>query len=109
LYFQQKLLGLVEPSEDVNNSVNLRIGHKSLIGHDQSMYPLPMFFWLYYANRKGIHPAMVNGTLPLCTNTFEIKQDRFEVIRVVYNSEDLVMFTAGAEVFVHYNMSIPNF
>jgi hypothetical protein len=55
-----------------------------------------MFFWLYYANhhcdsllhfsqyRKGMHPAMVNSTMPLCTNTFEFKQIRFDVIRVIY-------------------------
>jgi hypothetical protein len=72
-----------------------------------------MFFWLYYANHhcdsllhlgqyhKGMHPAMVNSTLLLCTNTFEVRQDRFDVIRVIYNGEDdedLVTFIAGAEV-----------
>jgi hypothetical protein len=121
---QQKLLGLVEPSEDVNNDVLLRIGHKSLIDLDPSMYPMPIFLWLYYANhhcdsllhfsqyRKGMSPAMVNSALLPCTKTFEFRQDRFEIIRVTYNGEDdkdLVVFPADAEVFVNYNMSIPNF
>jgi hypothetical protein len=81
------------------------------------MYPMPMFFWLYYTNhhcdsllhfsqyRKGMHPAMINSAFPPCTNIFEI-------IRVIYNgkdNEDLVVFPAGAEVFVNYNTSIPNF
>jgi hypothetical protein len=59
-----------------------------------------------------MHPAVVNSTLPLCINTFEFKHDRFEVVRVIYNGEDdedLVVFTAGAEVFVHYNVNTPNF
>jgi hypothetical protein len=52
-----------------------------------------------------MHPAMVNGTLPPCTNTFIFRQDRFEIIRVIYNDEDIedsVGFPAGAEVFVNY-------
>jgi hypothetical protein len=55
---------------------------------------------------------VVNSTLPLCTRTFEFQRDCYEILRVIYNGKDdvdLVMFPAGAEVFLHYNMSVPNF
>ena len=121
---QRHLIGFVEPSQDINNDVLARIGHRSLVDLDPSMYPTPLFFWLHFVNhhcdgllnlsryRKGMPCAVVNSTLPMYTTTFEYKQDRYEILRVIYNGEDdedSVLFPAGAEVLLHYNMSIPNF
>jgi hypothetical protein len=83
-----------------------------------------MIHWLYYANhyfdsllhfgksRRKALSTIVSSNLPPCNGSFEFQQDVFEIVCVTYDGDDDendIAFPAGAEVFVNYNMSIPNF